>query len=161
VDDPHGDAQCDTSGYAPCIVQLWAVHQDGGGAPLAPYTALEAAAATSGKTPLRTLVLPDQGGWPRSFHFEKLTAGSYTILAFLDTPLRGVLQQPPNDRQPLGWYQAAAAGSDDDDSLASPPTVLTVSITGPAPPFARVVLRAPARLPPASVLVRREAESRL
>jgi hypothetical protein len=60
VDDPHGEAACDTSGYHPAVVQLFALGAAEHASPLSKRDALCA-------EPLATRVLPDQGGWPRAF----------------------------------------------------------------------------------------------
>ena len=133
VRDPFGEAACDTSAYQGCIVQLWAL----GDAPSLSKRA--ALGAEPGSQPIDEVVLPDQGGWPRSFRFEGLAPGRYTVLAFVDTMNTGKLDfRSTAMSQPLGW--AAEEGA-----WGGAQSVVTVSEEDEEPPFVSVVLRAPTR----------------
>ena len=133
VRDPFGEAACDTSAYQGCIVQLWAL----GDAPSLSKRA--ALGAEPGSQPIDEVVLPDQGGWPRSFRFEGLAPGRYTVLAFVDTMNTGKLDfRSTAMSQPLGW--AAEEGG-----WGGAQSVVTVSEEDEEPPFVSVVLRAPTR----------------
>lgn len=101
VSDPYGEAACDTSGYHGCIVQLFSLGDDA--TPLAKRSALGAGGPDA--KALATLVLPDQGGWPRSFTFKGLAPGSYTLIAFVDTTGTGKLDFKQG-MQPQGWLAA-------------------------------------------------------
>ena len=128
VDDPFGEAACDTSGYSPAVVQLFPV-------PLSKHAAL------GGESPLAQLVLPDQGGWPRAFCFDGLAPGTYALLAFVDTAGTGRLDFRAADMaQPQGWYTA-------DGGWGGAQSALTLA-PGATTPYASVQLRAPTRFPP-------------
>lgn len=132
VDDPHGEAACDTSGYHPAVVQLFALGEGLDALPLSKRDALCA-------KPLATRVLPDQGGWPRAFCFEGLSPGAYTLLAFVDTAGTGRLDFSHTMSQPQGWY-STGGGWGGVQSI--------VRLThGETTPHVELQLRAPTRFP--------------
>lgn len=166
VDDPHGEAHCGISAYAPCCVQLWrhqvpttpaaAAAMDGRAAPwsLSPPDATEQTTSdqpTETLLPFREVLLPDQGGWPRSFRFEDVPPGTYAVLAFVDT--RGDRRlNPPHTHgrpQPRGWYSTGSSRLEKGEMDAE---VSAIRLTEPSggstrdaltPPWIRIVLRLP------------------
>ena len=146
VDDPHGEAFCDTSAYAPCCVQLW---RSPSVSTVKPGQAPWLLPVGGGDEPLAQLFLPDQGGWPRSFHFKNVPEGEYAVLAFIDTRGNGRLNLPgdSNDEwrpQPRGWYSSTGVGEIDAEVR-----VIRLSHTDAAKgkaevPSVRIVLRQPA-----------------
>ncbi len=138
VDDPHGEAACDTSGYHPTVVQLFALGEGVDGAvPLSKRDAL------CGE-PLATRVLPDQGGWPRSFCFEDLRPGAYTLVAFVDTAGTGQLDFSQAMSQPQGWYSP-------DGGWGGAQSIVRLTHGEMTVPYAELELRAPTRFLPGSV----------
>lgn len=132
VDDPHGEAACDTSGYHPAVVQLFALGAAEHASPLSKRDALCA-------EPLATRVLPDQGGWPRAFCFEGLSPGAYTLLAFVDTAGTGRLDFSHTMSQPQGWYST-------DGGWGGAQSIVRLT-HGETTPHVELQLRAPTRFP--------------
>jgi hypothetical protein len=137
VDDPHGEAACDTSGYHPTVVQLFYLGSEGAAKPLSKRDAL------CGE-PRATCVLPDQGGWPRSFCFEELRPGAYTLIAFVDTAGTGRLDFSQKMSQPQGFFST-------DGGWGGAQSIVWLMRGETTVPHVELQLRAPTRFLPQSV----------